>query len=42
MNTLLQVLTREGVLITVSVGYWRAHKKLKGLSPIASAFELSW
>lgn len=37
MNTLLQVLTREGVLITASVRYWRAHKKLKaediGLQP---------
>jgi ElaB/YqjD/DUF883 family membrane-anchored ribosome-binding protein len=37
MNTLLQTLTREGVLINVSVRYWRAHKKLKaediGLEP---------
>jgi hypothetical protein len=37
MNTLLQVLTREGVLVSVSVRYWRAHKKLKaediGLQP---------
>jgi hypothetical protein len=36
-NSLLQVLTREGVLINVSVRYWRAHKKLKaediGLEP---------
>jgi hypothetical protein len=29
MNTLLQVLTREGVLINVSVRYWRGCKKLK-------------
>ncbi len=29
MNNLLQILTREGVLINVSVRYWRAHKKLK-------------
>jgi len=28
-DSLLQVLTREGVLITASVRYWRAHKKLK-------------
>jgi hypothetical protein len=38
-NELLQVLTREGVLINVSVRYWRAHKKLKaediGLKPDA-------
>jgi len=37
MNTLLQTLTREGVLINVSVRYWRAHKKLRpediGLEP---------
>jgi hypothetical protein len=37
MNPLLQSLTREGVLINVSVRYWRAHKKLKaediGLEP---------
>jgi hypothetical protein len=37
MNALLQTLTREGVLISVSVRYWRAHKKLKaediGLEP---------
>jgi hypothetical protein len=37
MNDLLQTLTREGVLISVSVRYWRAHKKLKpediGLEP---------
>jgi len=37
MNPLLQSLTREGVLISVSVRYWRAHKKLKaediGLEP---------
>jgi len=40
MNTnqnLLDVLTREGVLISVSVRYWRAHKKLQaqdiGLDP---------
>lgn len=37
MNPLLQSLTREGVLISVSVRYWRAHKKLKaediGLQP---------
>ena len=36
-DSLLQVLTREGVLITASVRYWRAHKKLKaediGLQP---------
>lgn len=36
-NDLLSVLTREGVLIDVSVRYWRAHKKLKaedlGLDP---------
>lgn len=39
MNTLLQALTREGVLINVSVRYWRAHKKLRpediGLQPEA-------
>jgi hypothetical protein len=29
MNDLLQVLTREGVLISVSVRYWRGCKKLK-------------
>ena len=28
MNPLLQSLTREGVLISVSVRFWRAHKKL--------------
>jgi hypothetical protein len=37
MNALLQTLTREGVLINVSVRYWRAHKKLRpediGLAP---------
>lgn len=37
MNNLLQTLTREGVLISVSVRYWRAHKKLRaediGLEP---------
>jgi len=37
MNALLQTLTREGVLINVSVRYWRAHKKLRaediGLEP---------
>lgn len=37
MNALLQTLTREGVLISVSVRYWRAHKKLRpediGLEP---------
>ena len=37
MNTLLQTLTREGVLLSVSVRYWRAHKKLRpedlGLEP---------
>jgi hypothetical protein len=37
MNTLLQVLTREGVLVSLSVRFWRAHKKLKaedlGLQP---------
>ena len=37
MNPLLQSLTREGVLINVSVRYWRAHKKLRaedlGLEP---------
>jgi hypothetical protein len=37
MNTLLQTLTREGVLISASVRYWRAHKKLRpediGLEP---------
>jgi hypothetical protein len=36
-NQLIEVLTREGVLINVSVKYWRATKKLKaedlGLSP---------
>ncbi len=36
-NHLLEVLTREGVLISVSVRYWRAHKKLQaqdlGLDP---------
>jgi hypothetical protein len=36
-NPLLATLTREGVLISVSVRYWRAHKKLKaediGLEP---------
>jgi len=36
-NNLLDVLTREGVLITVSVRYWRAAKRLKaedlGLDP---------
>jgi len=37
MNNLLQTLTREGVLINVSVRFWRAHKKLRpediGLEP---------
>jgi hypothetical protein len=37
MNPLLQSLTREGVLISVSVRYWRANKKLRaediGLEP---------
>ena len=37
MNPLLQTLTREGVLLSVSVRYWRAHKKLRaedlGLEP---------
>ena len=37
MNALLQTLTREGVLISVSVRYWRANKKLNaediGLEP---------
>ncbi|MBE0542251.1 MAG: hypothetical protein IH623_12760 [Verrucomicrobia bacterium] len=37
MNPLLQSLTREGVLINVSVRFWRAHKKLRaedlGLEP---------
>lgn len=37
MNALLQTLTREGVLISVSVRYWRAHKKLRpediGMAP---------
>lgn len=37
MNPLLASLTREGVLINVSVRYWRAHKKLRaedlGLEP---------
>ena len=37
MNPLLQSLTRQGVLISVNVRYWRAHKKLKaediGLEP---------
>ena len=28
-DSLLQILTREGVLINVSVRYWRAHKKLR-------------
>lgn len=36
-NQLLEVLTREGVLINVSVRYWRATKKLNaedlGLDP---------
>ncbi len=36
-NHLLEVLTREGVLINVSVRYWRAAKKLRpedlGLAP---------
>ena len=36
-NHLLDVLTREGVLLNVSVRYWRAHKKLQaadlGLDP---------
>jgi len=36
-NQLLDALTREGVLITVSVRYWRATKKLTaedlGLDP---------
>src|SRR5512141_2075926 len=38
-DSLLQILTREGVLITASVRYWRAHKKLRaediGLEPDA-------
>ena len=38
-NSLLDVLTREGVLINVSVRYWRGCKKLKaediGLAPDA-------
>ena len=29
MNNLLDVLTREGVLINVSVRYWRGCKKLR-------------
>ena len=29
MNTLLNVLTREGVLLKVSVSFWRGCKKLK-------------
>src|ERR1041385_5436902 len=37
MNPLLQTLTREGVLLNVSVRYWRGHKKLRpediGLEP---------
>ena len=37
MHPLLQILTREGVLLNVSVRYWRAHKKLRaedlGLAP---------
>src|ERR1700746_2365842 len=37
MNDLLKVLTREGVLLSVSVRYWRGCKKLKpedlGLNP---------
>lgn len=37
MKTLLQTLTREGVLLQVSVRYWRAHKQLRpedlGLEP---------
>src|SRR5690242_3792396 len=37
MNDLLQVLTREGVLLSVSVRYWRGCKKLRaedlGLNP---------
>jgi hypothetical protein len=36
-NNLLNVLTREGVLISVNIRYWRAHKKLQaqdiGLDP---------
>ena len=28
-NGLLSILTREGVLIKVSVSYWRGHKKLR-------------
>lgn len=36
-NQLLDVLTREGVLLNVSIRYWRAHKKLQaadlGLDP---------
>ena len=36
-SDLLRVLTREGVLVSVSVRYWRAHKKLRaqdlGLDP---------
>src|SRR3954468_23750855 len=39
MNNLLDVLTREGVLINVSVRYWRGCKKLRpedlGLQPDA-------
>src|SRR6266404_2963597 len=37
MNDLLKVLTREGVLVSVSVRYWRGCKKLRpedlGLNP---------
>lgn len=37
MNSLMQALTRQGVLINVSIRYWRAHKKLRpediGLAP---------
>ncbi|HQB17592.1 MAG TPA: DUF3150 domain-containing protein [Verrucomicrobiota bacterium] len=37
MHPLLPILTREGVLLNVSVRYWRAHKKLRaedlGLAP---------
>ena len=43
-NNLLDVLTREGVLIAVNIRYWRARKKLNaqdvGLDPDAVAQRL--
>src|SRR3954462_4267956 len=41
MNDLLQVLTREGVLLSVSVRYWRGCKKLKAEDLGLSASRLS-